>query len=196
MFFNSPTDVVEKHIAPGSRIRLGGLVEPGSLDARRQSRGPLRGHRRQRASAGGLSRASCPTCSAKGRAWWPRARSTRPAFQGRHRARQARRDLHAEGSRRRAEEAGALEERGRLRARPAQEPKGKNHDRRSSAITRWCWRWRSRWCRRSCRCGARARNDATLMGVADSTALAQFVFVAVVVRGADGLLCRLRLLGR
>ena len=31
VFFNSPTDVVEKHIAPGSRIRLGGLVKPGSL---------------------------------------------------------------------------------------------------------------------------------------------------------------------
>ena len=31
VFFNSPTDVVEKHIAPGTRIRLGGLVKPGSL---------------------------------------------------------------------------------------------------------------------------------------------------------------------
>jgi len=31
VFFNSPTDVSEKHIAPGTRIRLGGLVAPGSL---------------------------------------------------------------------------------------------------------------------------------------------------------------------
>jgi cytochrome c-type biogenesis protein CcmE len=31
VFFNSPTDVVEKHIAPGMRIRLGGLVVQGSL---------------------------------------------------------------------------------------------------------------------------------------------------------------------
>jgi cytochrome c-type biogenesis protein CcmE len=31
VFFNSPTDVAEKHIAPGMRIRLGGLVAPGSL---------------------------------------------------------------------------------------------------------------------------------------------------------------------
>jgi len=31
VFFNSPTDVVEKHIAPGARIRLGGLVTPGSV---------------------------------------------------------------------------------------------------------------------------------------------------------------------
>jgi cytochrome c-type biogenesis protein CcmE len=31
VFFNSPTDVVEKHIPPGSRIRLGGLVKSGSV---------------------------------------------------------------------------------------------------------------------------------------------------------------------
>lgn len=31
VFFNSPTDVAEKNIAPGTRIRLGGLVAPGTL---------------------------------------------------------------------------------------------------------------------------------------------------------------------
>jgi cytochrome c-type biogenesis protein CcmE len=31
VFFNSPTDVVEKHVAAGTRIRLGGLVKPGSV---------------------------------------------------------------------------------------------------------------------------------------------------------------------
>ena len=31
VFFNSPTDIAEKHIAPGTRIRVGGLVKPGSL---------------------------------------------------------------------------------------------------------------------------------------------------------------------
>jgi cytochrome c-type biogenesis protein CcmE len=31
VFFNSPTDVVEKRVAPGTRIRLGGLVTPGSI---------------------------------------------------------------------------------------------------------------------------------------------------------------------
>jgi cytochrome c-type biogenesis protein CcmE len=31
VFFNSPTDVVEKHIAPGTRIRIGGLVKDGSV---------------------------------------------------------------------------------------------------------------------------------------------------------------------
>jgi cytochrome c-type biogenesis protein CcmE len=31
VFFNSPSDVVEKHVLPGARIRLGGLVAPGSV---------------------------------------------------------------------------------------------------------------------------------------------------------------------
>src|SRR5215216_7997311 len=31
VFFNSPTDIAEKNIQPGSRIRLGGLVKPGTL---------------------------------------------------------------------------------------------------------------------------------------------------------------------
>src|SRR3954467_2547831 len=31
VFFNSPTDVVEEKEQPGSRIRLGGLVKPGTL---------------------------------------------------------------------------------------------------------------------------------------------------------------------
>src|ERR1700689_2907402 len=29
VFFNSPSDVVDKHVAAGTRIRLGGLVETG-----------------------------------------------------------------------------------------------------------------------------------------------------------------------
>ena len=32
VFFNTPTDLVEKHIVPGKRVRLGGLVKPGSLE--------------------------------------------------------------------------------------------------------------------------------------------------------------------
>jgi len=31
VFFNSPTDVIEKQVAPGTRIRLGGLVAEGSV---------------------------------------------------------------------------------------------------------------------------------------------------------------------
>jgi cytochrome c-type biogenesis protein CcmE len=31
VFFNSPTDLVEKQISPGARLRLGGLVKEGSV---------------------------------------------------------------------------------------------------------------------------------------------------------------------
>jgi cytochrome c-type biogenesis protein CcmE len=31
VFFNSPSDVAEKHIEPGTRMRLGGLVKTGSV---------------------------------------------------------------------------------------------------------------------------------------------------------------------
>jgi cytochrome c-type biogenesis protein CcmE len=31
VFFNSPSDVVEKHVGPGTRIRLGGLVKNGTV---------------------------------------------------------------------------------------------------------------------------------------------------------------------
>jgi cytochrome c-type biogenesis protein CcmE len=32
VFFNSPTDLAEKHVVPGARMRIGGLVKPGSLE--------------------------------------------------------------------------------------------------------------------------------------------------------------------
>jgi cytochrome c-type biogenesis protein CcmE len=31
VFFNSPSDVAENHVGPGTRIRLGGMVKDGSL---------------------------------------------------------------------------------------------------------------------------------------------------------------------
>jgi len=31
VFFYTPSEMVEKHISPGTRVRLGGLVEQGSL---------------------------------------------------------------------------------------------------------------------------------------------------------------------
>jgi len=31
VFFNSPTDLVEKQVPPGARIRIGGLIKPGSI---------------------------------------------------------------------------------------------------------------------------------------------------------------------
>jgi cytochrome c-type biogenesis protein CcmE len=32
VFFNSPTEIVEKGLTPGTRVRLGGLVKPGSVE--------------------------------------------------------------------------------------------------------------------------------------------------------------------
>ena len=32
VFFNSPSDVLERHISPGTRIRIGGLVKTGSVE--------------------------------------------------------------------------------------------------------------------------------------------------------------------
>jgi len=31
VFFNSPTDIVEQHVSPGARVRVGGLVKDGSI---------------------------------------------------------------------------------------------------------------------------------------------------------------------
>lgn len=31
VFFHSPTEITEKHLAPGARVRLGGLVKEGSI---------------------------------------------------------------------------------------------------------------------------------------------------------------------
>ena len=31
VFFNSPTDVADRNLAPGTRMRIGGLVKPGSV---------------------------------------------------------------------------------------------------------------------------------------------------------------------
>ena len=47
VFFSTPAMVAEKHIQPGKRFRLGGLVQPGSLVARRQPDRHFRGCRWQ-----------------------------------------------------------------------------------------------------------------------------------------------------
>ena len=73
VFFSTPSMAAEKQIPAGKRFRLGGLVEPGSLK---------RGDNLAvsfTVGDGGATRASCPTCSVKGRASSPRARSTPPA---------------------------------------------------------------------------------------------------------------------
>jgi cytochrome c-type biogenesis protein CcmE len=32
VFFQSPTDIAHEHLAPGARVRIGGLVKPGSVE--------------------------------------------------------------------------------------------------------------------------------------------------------------------
>ena len=113
VFFSTPAMVAEKHIPAGKRFRLGGLVQPGSLVRGDNLAVSFEVADGSATLAGGLqgnSAGSVPRRAGRGRR--RRARCVR-RVQGRHRARQARRDLHAQGRRRRAEEAGALE--GRLR---------------------------------------------------------------------------------
>ena len=55
VFFNSPSDLAEKQIKSGTRMRIGGLVKEGSVQPPRQICGVLRGHRRQEHRPRGLS---------------------------------------------------------------------------------------------------------------------------------------------
>src|ERR1700741_2904041 len=117
VFFNSPTDVVEKHIKPGTRIRVGGLVKRGSVwrgDSLAVRFEVTDGKRTIPVSLSSVVAGSFPRRAGRGR-------RRRPRFgwyiSGRQRARQARRDLHAEGRRRCFEEARALEGRLRKQAR-------------------------------------------------------------------------------
>ena len=82
VFFSTPAMVAEKHIPPGRRFRLGGLVQPGSLVRGDNLCGHLRGRRRQRRRCRFPTREFFPICFAKGRAWSPKARSTPPACSG------------------------------------------------------------------------------------------------------------------
>ncbi len=109
VFFYSPSELKTKAVAPGRRVRIGGLVEDGSV---------LRGHRRPPRSCSALpmaqptspssTRGFCPTCFARGRAWSPREACGPTAFSPHDSARQARRKLHAARGRRRIEEERAL----------------------------------------------------------------------------------------
>jgi cytochrome c-type biogenesis protein CcmE len=42
VFFNSPTDVIEKAVTPGTRIRVGGLVKEGSVSRGDDGAGSVR----------------------------------------------------------------------------------------------------------------------------------------------------------
>ncbi len=66
-FFKSPSELTAEAFSPDQLLRVGGLVVEGS----KTDEGPthrLRRHRRQRPPCRSPSPASCPTCSARGRA--------------------------------------------------------------------------------------------------------------------------------
>ena len=75
VFFNSPTDVAEKGVRPGERIRLGGLVADGSIERGDKLLVHFEVTDGNKDDCRRLYAASCPTCSARGRAWSPRAAS-------------------------------------------------------------------------------------------------------------------------
>ena len=73
VFFYSPSDLAGKAIGPDRRIRIGGLVEPQSLQtASGRARRRFPRHRRQDRPLRSSMTACCRTCSAKGRASSPR----------------------------------------------------------------------------------------------------------------------------
>ena len=72
-YFYTPADIAAGKAADGQAIRLGGMVEKGSIQrAARRRDDPLRRHRRQGADAGRSIAASSPTCSAKAAARSPK----------------------------------------------------------------------------------------------------------------------------
>ena len=119
VFFLAPSDLASKAPAPGRTFRLGGLVEQGSVQRSTDAGHPAAKFRVTDGAASvevtyvGI----LPDLFREGQgvvalgALQPDG--TLPRLRG---AGQARRDLHAEGSRRRAEEVGPLESRRRAAA--------------------------------------------------------------------------------
>ena len=172
---------------PGSRIRLGGLVKPGSVAARRQSRGALRGDRRQPRHRRSTIRASCRICSAKGRASSPKARSS-PAAASRPTSVLAKHDENYMPK----EVVDALKKQGRWKERRREDRNDRRNRPLRAGARAGAWRSSSRWCR----CWARARATTTLMGVAGPTALAQFALVALAFAALTACYVTLGFLGR
>ena len=113
VFFSTPSMAAEKQIPAGQRFRLGGLVQPGSLvrgDNLAVNFSVADGNATLPVAYKGI----LPDLFREGQGVVAEgALDACRRLPRRHRACQARRDLHAEGSRRRPEEAGPLE--GRLR---------------------------------------------------------------------------------
>ena len=77
VFFLAPSDLATKAPAPGRSFRLGGLVEQGSVRETTDDGHPAARFRVTDGKASvevTLRRASCRTCSARGRASWRSAR--------------------------------------------------------------------------------------------------------------------------
>ena len=74
-FFNSPSDIAEKHLGPGTRIRLGGLVEDGSIVRGADLRLSFKVTDGKSEIPVTYQGACCRTCSAKARASLPKAAS-------------------------------------------------------------------------------------------------------------------------
>jgi len=78
VFFNSPTDIVDKHITPGTRLRIGGLVKPGSLtrgDDLQVRFAVTDGQTDIAVKYQGI----VPDCFERAKAWWQRVNSNRAA---------------------------------------------------------------------------------------------------------------------
>ena len=69
VFFNTPTEVAEGKLPAGSRIRLGGMVEDGSLKKGADGQVSFVVTDGSAPKCRSPSPASFPTSSAKGRAW-------------------------------------------------------------------------------------------------------------------------------
>jgi cytochrome c-type biogenesis protein CcmE len=94
VFFNSPSDVVEKHVAVGTRIRLGGLVKPGTVQRGEQLM--VRFEVTDGNSAIPVSYTGVlPDLFREGQGVMRKAHSSRAGVQGGFRAGQARREIHA-----------------------------------------------------------------------------------------------------
>ncbi len=133
VFFYSPSEVSEKQLGPGQRFRLGGLVEDGSLKRDEGTTVRFVVTDKKRHAAGDLyRRAAGPLPRRPGRRG-RRDAGDRRRIPCRQRARQARRELHAAGSRQEAERAGPVA-RGRAGRRAARRRQGElgehaEHDR-------------------------------------------------------------------
>ena len=180
----SPTEVAAKRARARPRIRLGGLVEPGSVK-RGDNRRRLRRHRRQGEPCRCAITGMLPDLFREGQGVVTEgALEAGGVFRADTVLAKHDETYMPQGSRRRAEGAGPLE--GRLRQGAGQAPSGvARHDRRTRPFRAGPGAGAGARSSRSCRFSARARDDARADGVGAPTALTQFAFVALAFARAD-----------